>query len=579
MLCAAQDTDPQPEQAVPTQAAAGPLAMVHGVVRNVATGEPLPRALIRIEGDASTGTLTDGDGHFEIPGVPLGPQEIEVIKPGFLDQAFSGVGTNSQVQQFILAFTHGGHSIFVAAEMPDVVFTMSPTNSIHGQIRLSTGDTAQGINVMLLRQEVHDGRVVWQAASTAKTNSDGGYRFGGLADGVYAVYTEPAQGSELATDLVETGQGGTVAHRGYASQFYPEARDLGGAAKIRLRGGDQAQADLAITLESFHAVTATVLLPGGRRSAEASPEQAGMSFSPEVMDGQGHQLSYTALYDPATRTVQASLPDGTYSLLVTVTPAGSAARVGGSRSASAVTESAPLLGQVDFAVAGHAVSDLRIPVSPARSSAVQVNVLRTAAQPTQRSDSTVIITLSQAGGWIGDGMVSAFAEGSASGPLETTFAPPGSYWAHINIAQKGLCEGSFTAGGASLAREPLFVGPSGQAAPLNLTLRDDCASLTLSLPATLAGRVVGEEPFYTVYAVPDFDSTSDVVPQTLRPSTGGTVTLEGLTPGSYHVYAFDQPVALEYRNPEALATLPNPGQAVTLSPGTTSNLVVEVPEH
>jgi len=102
------------------------VATVHGVVRNSASGEPLPRALVRIEGDASTGTLTDGDGRFEIPGVPLGSQEIEVIKPGFLDQAFSGVGANSEVQQFILAFTHGGHSILVAAEMPDVVFTMSP---------------------------------------------------------------------------------------------------------------------------------------------------------------------------------------------------------------------------------------------------------------------------------------------------------------------------------------------------------------------------------------------------------------------------------------------------------------------
>jgi hypothetical protein len=555
------------------------VATVHGVVRNSASGEPLPRALVRIEGDASTGTLTDGDGRFEIPGVPLGSQEIEVIKPGFLDQAFSGVGANSEVQQFILAFTHGGHSILVAAEMPDVVFTMSPTNSIHGQIQLSTGDTAQGINVMLLRLEMHDGRAVWQADSTTKTNSDGAYRFGGLADGVYAVYTEPALESEPATNLVETGHDGAVAHKGYASQFYPEARDVGGAAKIWLRSGDQAQADLVLTLEPFQAVTATVLLPGGRRSAEASPDQAGMSFSPELMDGQGHQLSYTALYDQATHTVQANLPDGAYSLLVTVTQAGSAARVGGSRSASAVTESAPLLGQVDFAVAGHAVSDLRIPVTLSRSSSVQVNVLRTAAQPPQRSDSTVIITLSQAGGWIGDGMVSAFAEGSASGPLETSFTPPGSYWAHTNLAQKGLCEASFTAGGASLAREPLFVGPSGLAAPLNLILRDDCASLTLSLPATLAGRVIGEEPFYTVYAVPDFDSTSDVVPQTLRPSTGGTVTLTGLTPGNYHVYAFDQPVALGYRNPEALAALPNPGQAVTLSPGTASNLVVEAPEH
>jgi hypothetical protein len=85
------------------------------------------------------------------------------------------------------------------------------------------------------------------------------------------------------------------------------------------------------------------------------------------------------------------------------------------------------------------------------------------------------------------------------------------------------------------------------------------------------------EPFYTVYVVPEFASTEDVVPQTLRPSTGGRVTLSGLTPGNYHVYAFDHPVALEYRNPAVLAGLQ--GQAITISPGETSDLVVEVGQH
>jgi hypothetical protein len=37
-------------------------------------------------------------------------------------------------------------------------------------------------------------------------------------------------------------------------------------------------------------------------------------------------------------------------------------------------------------------------------------------------------------------------------------------------------------------------------------------------------------------------------------------------------------VELEYRNREALAALPNPGQTVTVSPGSTTNLVVEVPK-
>jgi hypothetical protein len=69
-----------------------------------------------------------------------------------------------------------------------------------------------------------------------------------------------------------------------------------------------------------------------------------------------------------------------------------------------------------------------------------------------------------------------------------------------------------------------------------------------------------------------------VVPVTLRPSTGGTATLEDLTPGNYHVYAFNATARLEYRDRAVLAALPNQGQAVTLSAGTTSKLVLEAPE-
>jgi hypothetical protein len=51
-----------------------------------------------------------------------------------------------------------------------------------------------------------------------------------------------------------------------------------------------------------------------------------------------------------------------------------------------------------------------------------------------------------------------------------------------------------------------------------------------------------------------------------------------MTPGNYHVYTFAGPVRLEYRNRTALAALPDAGQAVTLSPSETTNLVVEAPE-
>jgi hypothetical protein len=579
---AAQDA--APDQAAAPSPPAGTLLTVHGVVRNAATGDPLPRAMVRIEGDAATGALTDGDGRFEISGLAAGPQLFEVLKPGFLDRG------NAAGAVVMDDATGSAHNVIVAPEMAGLEFALAPSCSIRGHVELSTGDPAQGIEIQLLKRSVQDGRGVWQGAATAKTLSDGTYRFAGLTDGQYVVYTNPALDSEPPGSFIAPGRGANVARDGYASQFYPDARDLSGAAKIVLSNGEQAQANLNLTLEPFHAVTATATFPDGKAGAPGSAaDRSGISYSAVVTDTQGHQLPYVAQYDQATRTIQALLPDGTYSLLLTasshltmrVLPGGNSFSLdqnGGSF--NLVQNPGPLVGSVEFSVAGHAISNLRVPLTAGHGGSVQLTVERTStdsAPARQARGSEAVVMLSQAGGWIGDGLSSAYAQGDGPGQLEASYLPPGSYWAHARFAQKSLCEASFTAGGASLAREPLVLGLSGATAPMELTARDDCAKLTLSLPPALAALAAGEERFFTVYVVPDFDSTVDLEPLTLRPSSGATVTIEGLTPGSYHVYTFSNPVALEYRNRDALAALPDPGQAITLSPGTTGSLVLEAP--
>jgi len=580
-LLAAQE--PSPDQQSPSEtttapaAQTGPVAAIHGVVLNAATGSPLPRALVQIEGDADTGALTDGEGRFEIPGVHVGPQAVQVVKPGFVDQSFfpgGDAGWGIGPGMF--------HSILVADQMPDLIFTMAPTNAIHGRILLSTGDAAQDIGVTLVMRRVEDGRAAWQVIHTVKTDSEGAYRFARLGNGDYALYTEPAMDSELVTHLSATGKAGPMAHNGFPSQFYPDARELAGAAKIHLAGGQEAEANLSLTLQPFHTVTAQATLPSGKRYGDENPAWAGMNLTAQVLDAQGHSLPYRAEYDLETRALHALLPDGSYSFLVTVTFSRVTADMAGNRNFTPAMDAAPLTGQVDFSVASHEVSNLRIPLLAQHDNPLQVIVTRSGAQPApgtsaSEQSGSVYVALSQAGDSISNGMVSIYAHGTGPGELETTFMTSGSYWAHTSITQHGLCLSSFTAGGANLAREPLVVGPAGVTAPLILVLRDDCASLTLSLPAAGATLTPGEERWYTVYVVPDFESTENAVPQTLRPSSGGSVTLEGLTPGSYHVYTFAVPLVLEYHNPAALAALPTPGQAITLSPGTTSSLVLEVP--
>lgn len=539
------------------------LATLHGVVTDASTGQPVSRALVRIEGDADTGALTDGDGRFEIPGVPIGPQLIQDVKPGYIDvPRAAGAATVEDT-------VGPAHNVIVTAEMPDLLFTLSPTSSIQGQIELSSGDPAQDIQVNLLRRTISDGRADWTPAAITKTDSYGNYRFGGLANGVYVLYTDPAMDSDPATNLLGAGSGG---RGGYPSQFYPGSSDLAGAVRIPLTPGDQEQANMTLTLEPFQIVSATLVLPQEQSSAGAAA-----SYSAVVMDAAGHQLPYRAGYIQRANMIQALLPDGAYSLLVTSQPTSGRSGMG----------SGLLFGSVDFSVAGHEVTNLRIPLTAPQPNPVQLLVDRTALseqQPgaSQQGAGQTRVLLSpaggQTGGWIGQGMVSAYASGSAPGPMQASWLLPGAYWAHTHIGQHGLCEESFTAGGANLAREPVILGPSGSIAPMTLTLRDDCATLTLSLPQNLMMQSPGEEPFFTVYVVPDFDSTTDVEPVTLRPSTGGTATLNDLTPGSYHIYAFNATARLEYHNPDVLAALPNPGQAVTLSAGTTNNFVLELPQ-
>lgn len=573
-LLASAPTPAQEPQPASLNASTGPLATLHGVVLNAATGAPLARALVQVEGDANTGALTDAEGRFEIPGLPVGPQAVQLVKPGFLDQVFFPGGASYWGPR-----TGANHSIQVTAEMPDLIFTMTPTNAIHGRILLSTGDPAEGISVTLVMRTIEDGRASWKAVSTVKTNSEGAYRFARLDNGDYTIYTEPAMDSVLAALLAANGKEASMARNGFPSQFFSEARDLAGATKIHLVGGQDLEANLSLSLQPFHTVTAQAILPSGQNYGDQNPGWVGMNLTAQLLDAQGHPLPYNAEYDPATHALHALLPDGSYSFSVTVTFSRFTASTAGNKTFTPAMDAAPLTGQVEFSVAGHDVSKLRIPLLPQRANPLQATVAHSGAQTasTPGESGTIIVTLSQAGDSLSNGMVSLYAEGTAPGQLETTFTPSGSYWAHTTISQHGLCLTSFTAGGVNLATEPLVVGSAGITAPLDMALRDDCARLTLTLPAASVAPASGEEPWYTVYVVPDSESTDNVVQQTLRPSSGGSYTVEGLTPGSYHVYTFVAPLVLEYHNPAVLAALPTPGQAVTLSPGAAGTLVLEVP--
>jgi hypothetical protein len=557
-----QNTSPAPLQQ-PPQA----LASLHGVVRDVASGEPLPRALVSVEGDAAAGALTDGDGRFEIPNLPVGPVIVSIRRPGYLDAG------SSDAAEVMDAVTPASHNVMLAEDMPDVDFSLTPTGAIRGQIDLSNGDAAEGITLNLMRRVLMDGRAGWAPAGNTKTRSDGAFRFGGLDPGVYELYTEPSLDADILNLPVEAGRGNATHKWGFATLYYPDARDPSGASKITVEPGATVPVNLILVREAFQTVTAAAVLPQALAGRN-------LDFEVQVTDISGRALPYPGRFDSNTKMIQASLPDGNYRLAVSTSPQGRAQGFFSLDGAPGGRGPLPMLqGSVDVQIAGQPVTNLRVALTQAPRVQVQLNLLRSGSGELNPTGSQFVVTATQASQspdqLPDESIVTELASGQLPGPLVGPPVSPGSYWLHAVATPSGYCESSFTAGGANLAREPLLVGPAGVEVPLELTLRDDCAKLTLSLPETFEGMKPGEEKYYSVYAIPDFDSTNNVQPVTLRPSTGGSMTLNGLTPGSYHVYALAGNAPFEYRNPAALAAVP--GQAVTLSPGATASVVVQVP--
>ena len=280
--------------------------------------------------------------------------------------------------------------------------------------------------------------------------------------------------------------------------------------------------------------------------------------------------------------MQAALPDGIYTIQVAATLSDS--RASGAAGGRASKEKALYSGFIELSLAGHAVTNLRIPLAPVPSWPVRVREIRSAlhtAQPGtagQGLESLVTVAATNAGDLPTEGGGdSAIAEAAGVDQLDLVGAGFGPLWINVMVNDRTICVDSFTAGGINLAREPLNISPAATPPPMELTLRDDCAQLILQLPAALAAFLPGDEPFYTVYVIPDFDTPADLPPMTIHSSSGGSLTMTGLTPGSYHVYVFDAPVRLPYRNPSALAALGIPGQAVTVTSGTSASLMLEAP--
>ncbi len=533
-------------QADPSDA---PQNTVHGTVVNAVTHEPIGRALV-VSPDNRFATMTDAEGHFE----------FTLPKPAAdsrgLVSSNGGAGSLTWLTARKPGFLDDPHVRRQAEISPgtEVTISLMPESLIKGRVTLPAADPVRGINVQLFSRQVQDGSPRWTLRSSARTNSNGEFRFAELQPGTYKVLS----GEWMDNDPEVTVPGGQV--YGFPPVFYPSATDFALASTIQMSAGQTFQADLSLVRKPYYPVKIPV----------ANAEQNGgmnVTVSPQGQRGPG----YTLAYNRGKEAIEGLLPNGKYLV--------EAAAVGPNSSAA---------GSVNLVVAGAPAEGPTMVI--ARNNSIIVNVREefTSDESPSGSWSDGKHSFSLYGARL-DIQISAVSVDDfgtqRSGSLRQPTGPnddalvlenlaPGEYWLRLR-ASRGYVA-SATMGGVDLLHEPLVVVP-GSNASIDVTMRDDNAGLEgtlLGIPATTVDSIRPTARGY-VYCLPLPDSSGQFLEISASPD--GTFNYQMVAPGAYRVIAFGAPQRdLPYRDAEAMKVYETKGQIVNFARGQKVSLRLEI---
>ena len=522
---------------------------VHGTIVNAQTNQPIGRAEVILNQEYAV--LTDSEGRFEFDQIPPGDFQVSVQKPGYI--SFGNLTSVNFGRRFASRPRSARH-IRIGPNMPELTFPLVPCGSIRGQVSLSTSDPPDGIRVSAYEKLLRNGLPHWEMAGSTSTDSDGSFHLGDLAPGKYMLFTDPS------LNWFPAALRGAV-NWGYPTAYYPGVTDSASAGVLNVLAGQTVEADFALPRQAFYPITVQVrnLEPGGH---------AGF----QILDTLGRPTGLPARYSAADQTIYANVPNGTWML--------QALSGGPTR----------LFGRTTFQVAGGPVN-LAITILPAPNLPVTIRREFTSttdarSNPTQlvHLGSAVNLQLENLESFNRGGMTHIEFEPNADSFSETTQgtigAMPGRYWVEANT-QTAAYVSSITSGGVDLAANPLVITGNNSNTPIEIVLRNDLGTINGQI-ARQAGDAslitpslqVGEIPQIYVYAIPLFQTAATAVPTGW--ASEGQFMLANLAPGSYRVIACDSEQEIDFRTPEALAAWEGKGRVVTVNPGATATVQLDV---
>jgi hypothetical protein len=532
----------------------GSVFHVHGVVLNALTNKPVGRALVT---SMEMAAMTDGKGRFEFdvrlpigntaggPGPSAGvsmrggggdgyPIALMARRPGYL--------TTQRPTMLLLRDK--------SSDEPELQIKIMPESILRGRVATSAVAPPMGVQVQLSRKQVQDGLANWGLVASAQTNSRGEYRFADLAIGDYKIMTREWVENESTVPV----PGKQII--GYPPVYYPNEPDLATATPIHIAAGETAQADLNLRAQPYYRVSIPVM---------NVPRGTGVNVTVGEEDGSS---GFSLGFNPQSQRIEGLLPNGAYDVRVT-----SFGEIQGTGAGRIEIAGGPFQGE---------------PISLVSSGVIPVVV-----REEYTADSGTGTREGQGFSRIGNGRprsLELFLQpDGTNGPtaalrnptergnedLVVENAREGKY--RVSVMPNRGYVASATSGGVDLLHKPLVVGAGGASAPIEITLRDDTATLdgTVSPVPPTDGE---PNPYGGGVFVFCFPIDSEVG----RPVQGfagvdGKFSMQNLPPGRYLVLAFRTPNQnLEYRNEEVLRQYESKGTIVTLEAGQKAEAKVPV---
>jgi hypothetical protein len=518
-----------------TGASANQKFTISGSVVNGSTGEGIPRAMVTLQGSPMRSTFTDNSGGFVIEGVAAGRYSLQAQKPGYFGTRDRSSGAAVQ-------------TVDVGPNSDSATLKLGRENVIFGRLTDPNGQPVEAVGVHLTQRVLRNGIWRMESRSMANSDDDGGYRFANLQPGTYYVSAGPDIGRREAL----FGDG-NMPRMGWPAVYYPQAPDAASAAPVRFTSGQQVQADMVMNRVPLYTV-----------SGVAMGFAPGQGVSIQVQNSSGDMVTMGARVRHDSGEFELHLPAGTYRL-----------------KAMSHVEGQPLVSVVRITVEKD-LNQLQLVLQPAISIPVHARLddrSQGAAQSGRSRGgilardaynspplSVHLISLEPGGSDVYS--VNRGAQGNYS--LALGAVEPGRYAAEVT-SYGGWYVDSAQCGNANLLSEDLVV-TAGNSCSIEIVLRNDGGTLSAKVEATTdigpgmallvpaRGRATPRSlPFYVA------DGAHEA-----------QMSVDGIAPGEYLLYPFDDPTGVEYSNPEVLRSHTSQATAVTISPGQTAKVTAQL---